>query len=463
MLDQGVYFFTIREKSFAYDTNTTACVELDNLALTLLPEMLSGRQAGLKDKYAHLCRPSQLQTCLQDCRDLLASRRFATGPRPYRHRLGHALRAVCLHISHDCNLNCQYCYADAGSFGRERVMMNDAVMIQAIDFALHHAVSDAPLDIGFFGGEPLLNFKLIRRGTEYAKAKAEKLHKAVTFSMTSNATRLTRKVMEFISREGFSLIFSLDGPKEIHDRMRKYRSRKGSHAQVLRNLKLYQQQYSDRFTVRGTFTGTTPNFSEQVLFLNDQGFKSVSVEPAQLAQDHPHAISSNASLIRVQQEYDKLADLYLERFDQGRPLHFFHFDYALTKLLKPQPMHTQCGAGAGFIAITPDGRIFPCFETVVEEENCLGHIASGFDLSKRKRFQRMHVDLKKACRKCCIKYFCGGGCHAFNIRYNSNITKPYVIYCELTKYRFKLAAWILSEIVGKGAEATEKLRDYLMI
>ena len=152
---------------------------------------------------------------------------------------------------------------------------------------------------------------------------------------------------------------------------------------------------------------------------------------------------------------------YLKRFDEGRPLSFFHFDYVLGKLLRPAPTHTQCGAGGGYVAVTPDGELFPCFELVVEKENCIGSLAEGFDPAKRRRFQRMHADARTGCRDCWLRYHCGGGCHAFNIRYNRDIHLPYRPYCEFARHRFELAAWILSEIAARGPRALKRLQAHL--
>lgn len=281
--------------------------------------------------------------------------------------------------------------------------------------------------------------------------------------MTSNAVLLTPQIMDFIHRENFSLLFSIDGPKNIHDRMRKFPKGKGTHFYVLKQVKKIFNDYSKAFTVRGTFTKTTPDISEQILYLNEQGFKSISVEPAQLAANHPHSISTYEEISRIKLEYDRMADIYLERFISGKPISFFHFDNCLKRLFQPHPNHTECGAGASFIAITPDGRIFPCFEAVVEKKNCIGHINSGFDKQKRMLFQKMHVDARQECSNCWIKYFCGGGCHAFNIRYNNNISVPYKPQCKFIKYRFKLSAWMLSEIMNKGEKAINKLKKHLQV
>ncbi len=461
MQRNSIYFFSVRDRYFAYDINTTFCTELDNVALTILPELLSGGTGGWEKKYAHVYPMTQLHRCIKECKELLDSGYFGADPSPHKHHTQNNVTAICLHIAHNCNLSCEYCYADTGAFGGKRQLMSRRIMLKAIDFAFAHSGDFKSVNVGFFGGEPLLNFKLIREAVEYAKNRADTLNKKVTFSMASNAVLLNPDIMDFIQRENFSLLFSLDGPQKIHDRMRKAKNNKGSHAMVLKNIREYSRHYADGFTVRGTFTRTTPNFSEQVLFLNDQGFKSISVEPAQLAETNPHSISTHGEIARIMYEYDKLADIYLEGFDKGKPIHFFHFDHCLKKLLSPQPAYTECGAGGGLIAVAPDGEIFPCFETVPEKENSIGHIDSGFDTHKRRIFQRMHVDAKEECRKCWIKYFCGGGCHAFNIRYNNNIKIPYKPQCEFIKYRFKLSAWILSEIMNGGENAVKKLKKHL--
>ncbi|MCX5855882.1 MAG: SPASM domain-containing protein [Deltaproteobacteria bacterium] len=406
---------------------------------------------------------SQIRRCIKECNELLEICKFNKQPVKYKHCIQHFLASVCLHITHDCNLRCEYCYADAGSYGGERSLMGKEVMTKAIDFAFTHSGKFKEINIGFFGGEPLLNFKRIYEAVQYAKEQAKRINKRVTFSMTSNAVLLNPKIMDFLNQEGFSLIFSIDGPKKIHDKMRKTKNGGFTHSIVLRNLKKFRKKYSDNFTVRGTFTRTTSNFSQQVLFLNDQGFKHVSVEPAQLDEKHPHAISHNGAISRILYEYDQLAEIYLERFNQNNPLHFFHFDQNLRNLLHPVPKYTECGAGGGFVSVIPDGRIFPCFETVPEEKNCIGHVDSGFDKQKRRQFQRMYVDVKRECRKCWIRYHCGGGCHAFNIRYNNNITIPYKPQCVFIKYRFKLAAWILSEIAAQGDKSIKKLKTHLEI
>jgi uncharacterized protein len=341
--------------------------------------------------------------------------------------------------------------------------MSRQIMQKAIDFTFAHSGDSKSVNIGFFGGEALLNFKLICEAVEYAKKEANTLNKRVTFSLASNATLLTAGIMDFISRENFSLLFSLDGPQKIHDRMRISRNGENTHSVVLRKIKKYARGYSESFTVRGTFTKTTPNFSEQVIYLNDQGFKSISVEPAQLAENNPHSISNYSDMQRIMLEYDKLADIYLERIRKGKPLHFFHFDNCLRKLLNPSPSHTECGAGSGYIAVAPDGNIFPCFESVAERKNSIGNINSGFYMRKRIVFQRMHVDAKKECRDCWIKYYCGGGCHAFNIRYNYDINIPYKPQCEFIKYRFKLAVWLLSEISAAGEKAINTLEKHIGI
>ncbi len=463
MQAQDICFFTVRGKCFAYDVHSTACTQLEPVALTVLPELIHGNGDGLEERLSGLCPRPQLKAAIRQCRQLLDSGVFGGPRKRYRHRIQDKLLGLCLHVAHRCNLRCAYCYADAGSFGRERRLMTSQVLRKAIDFGLQHTARRANLDIGFFGGEPLLNFARIREGVEYARRRAVASGKRVSFSMTSNATLLTPEIMEFLVTERFSLIFSLDGPAAIHDRMRRTAGGSATHAQALRNILTYQKKYGGHFTVRGTFTRLTPDFSRQVLFLNRMGFPSVSVEPSQIAASDPLSISAEADMVRIKLEYDKLADIYLDRFRQGRPLTFFHFDHALRKLLNPQPAQTQCGAGGGYVAITPAGDVYPCFEMVVEEENRIGTLDTGFNVSKRREFQKMHANVRRGCKSCWLRNHCGGGCHAFNVRFNGDIHEPYRPNCELTEHRFKLSAWILSEIFSMGSKAVKALHDHVGI
>lgn len=457
------HFFTVQEKHFVCDILTTQCFRLDSIGLSVLPELLAGTLDNLEEKYAGAYTKGDLRKCIRECKEILRLGHFTASAPPYSHSIYDHVASLCLHVSHHCNLNCEYCYADAGSFGGKRSLMSREVMRKAIDFAFINSGDIEELDIGFFGGEPLLNFHVIQEAVAYARDRAHHLKKRARFSMSTNATLLSRPIMDFIHQENFSLLFSLDGPESIHDKMRKDWKGRGTHACVLRNIRTFAKRYSPEFTVRGTFTRTTPNFTDQVLFLNDQGFRSVSVEPAQLAPIHPYSITRAVELCRVKGEFDRLANVYVERLRREKPISFFHFDYCLKKLLVPQPTHTTCGAAGGFIAVTPDGRIFPCFEAVVEKENCIGHLDTGFDKAKRRFFQRLHVDAKRGCKECWAQYICGGGCHVFSIRYNGNIHLPYYPQCELFKYRFELAAWILSEVADMGARAMQCLKKHIGI
>lgn len=428
----SLYNFSIMDRKFVYNIQTTECVEIEN-----------------DESKAQQTR--KLET-------LLGKKQI-----PYIHFFKNSLLAVSLHVSHRCNLSCDYCYANRGSYGRETDYMSHEMMVKSIDFAFKHSKVNHSLGIGFFGGEPLLNFKLIKDCVQLAKQTANQLNKKVKFFMTSNATLLKPVIMEFISRKKFSLLFSFDGPKEIHDKVRKFQDGKGSYSIVQKNLKYFQNHYHNNFAIRSTFTKDTLNFHEQVVFLNDQGFKNISVEPAQLDNKHPFAITTDFDIEQVRQEYNKLAKIYLKRFDQKHPLHFFHFDDVLKRLLNPNPRYTECGSGGSLIAITPEGYIFPCSQSVLEEDNCIGHLDYGFYQEKRNRFQRIYVDLKEECCKCWMKYFCGGGCHALNIRYNHNINIPYKPYCEFIKHRFKLGAWLLAEIRSRGNGAVNELKSHLQI
>lgn len=454
---EDVHLFTMRGRHFACHVDSSACVEIDSLASQLLPSIIQDGDTRLPSSVRDDYSPQDIDQCVRECRQLLDEGLFSRSAQPYTHQIYGNVSAATLHISHDCNLACTYCYADTGSFGKPRGLMRAEVVTKAIDYVFAHAPKEGEISIGFFGGEPLMNIDGIRKAVAHAKARAAAAGLGVSFSMTSNATLLTDDIMQMLRDEKFSLIFSLDGPPGVHDQMRKARGGRGTHARVLQRIQAYRERYGGSFTVRGTFTAATPRFSEQVVYLNEQGFTDISVEPAQLDASNPAAITTAKQIDEIKEEYERLADIFLAWFDQGRFLHFFHFEKGLRALLKPHPMYTECGAGAGFIAITPEGKIFPCFEAVVEDENCIGDIESGFDAVKRSVFQAMHVELKETCRSCWVKHACGGGCHAFNIRYNGAINEPYQAHCELIRHRFMTCAWLLAEINDRGKPAMRRL------
>jgi uncharacterized protein len=459
----GLYFFEIKGRYFVYDINTTACAAISPVALTILPDLIKNSHDNLSQKYHNIYSEKQISLCLSQCQELLDTGKFGSGSPAYRHHIQKDLISIVLHVAHACNMQCKYCYADNGEFGNKPGLMSEEVMHKALTFAFEQGKRSDFLEVGFFGGEPLLNFRLIHKAVAHVRSQARLTGKMVNFSLTSNATLLNDEIMNFLAEERFSLIFSLDGPAKIHDRMRLDKKGRPTHQLILQNILTFKENYSNRFMVRGTFTATTPNFAEQVLSLNELGFDSISVEPAQLEDTHPHCISPDGKILRILHEYETLADMYVEQLIKGRPLRFFHFDDALRRIIFPEPYHKQCGAGGGLVAVAPDGRLFPCFEAVVEDENCIGHVDTGFDRHKRLRFQKIHADTKKVCRDCWIKYSCGGGCHAFNIRYNNNINVPYEPNCLLIKHRYKLAAWILAKVVEQGDEALEKLKSHVSI
>lgn len=455
--DSPVYYFRIRGRSFAYATCSARCASLDDCSLSVLPEAEGCRVAHLPRKYAAAYSASETRSAIRQGLEFLAQSESTAVRKPRRHGIQGSINTVSLHVAHDCNMRCEYCYASGGSFGDTRVLMSQEMVCKALDFAFSHSNAKEGIHVGFFGGEPLLNFDVMTRGVEYARKLAAEQNRQVEFSVVTNATLLTPRIMHYLSAHGFSVIFSIDGPAGIHDRHRRTANGKRSHARILRNILEYSRNYSSDFTVRGTFTRATPNFSEQVLFLNDLGFRAVSVEEAQLNARHPLSITTSSELMRVKAEYDKLADAYLDRFRRGEQLHFYCFENCLRDIIQPDVRLTACGAGSSTIAVAPDGRVFPCFESVVEPENCIGHVDSGFDARRRLRFQRVHVDSFRPCRECWLKYYCGGGCRCFNIRYNRSIAIPHEPNCELIKYRYMISAWILSEIAAEGRQAVERL------
>jgi len=350
-----------------------------------------------------------------------------------------------LQISHACNLRCKYCYADSGSYGGPTELMSKEVGERAIDFLIDNSGNRDVLEVTFFGGEPLLNFSLVKHLVEYAREKDTS--KKFKFSMTTNGTLLTAQVSEWLSDNGFSLIVSLDGPEEIHDEVRVYPSGGGSHRTILENAKKAAAlPIGKRTTMRGTVSSRCLDISKQTDYLFDQGFKSVSVEPAVGGPDDAFAVQEK-DLPRLTESYKEFARSYLQRIRNGHSPRFFHFFRILERLQSGIPRTHVCGAGSGYLAVSPNGDIYPCHKLDGQSGCKIGSVFSGIEDERRAIWRdTIEVDSNEICRSCWAKYLCGGRCRAYSVLFCDDIMKPLPITCELMKTRIESAIWLYSEL-----------------
>lgn len=366
------------------------------------------------------------------------------------------IKAMCLHISHDCNLRCQYCFAGTGDFGTGRRMeMSSEVGKKAIDFLLTHSQGRRNLEVDFFGGEPLLNFGVVKEIVEYARSKEEAWNKVFRFTMTTNGVLLDDNKIEFLNREMSNIVLSIDGRKEVNDKVRSRVNGDGSYDTILPKFqKLVAGRGDGQYYVRGTFTKYNTDFSEDVFHLNSSGFDQVSVEPVVADPAMPYALTEE-DLPAVFTEYERLALRLLERKRAGTGFNFFHFMLDLDQGPCAIKRLRGCGAGNEYCAVTPDGEVYPCHQFVGNPEWKMGDVFTGtVNQAMKQQFAAATVMGKEDCKNCWAKFYCSGGCNANNHTYCGDILKAHTLSCEMEKKRLECAIMMKAALADEPSEHT---------
>jgi uncharacterized protein len=350
------------------------------------------------------------------------------------------VKAMCLHIAHDCNLACQYCFAEEGEYHGKRELMSFETGKAALNYLIQNSGSRRNLEVDFFGGEPLMNFQVVKDLVQYGREQEKRYDKNFRFTLTTNGVLLNDEVIAFANQEMANVVLSIDGRKKIHDQMRPFRSGAGSYDRIVPQfVKFAASRKQSNYFVRGTYTRHNMDFSEDVLHLADLGFQQISVEPVVGAQGQDYTFTEN-DLPRLYQEYDKLAKSMIEREAAGVGFQFFHFMIDLdggpcvAKRLK------GCGSGTEYLAVTPSGELYPCHQFVGMDEFLMGNVRDGIkDESIPRKFQGCNVYSKEKCRTCFAKFYCSGGCAANSYQSHGEINNVYDIGCELQKKRVECA------------------------
>ena len=415
--------------------------------------------SSLLDKYAG--RPDvtreDLAQCIRDVEQLKshgklwAEDTFAPMAGTLKARSGNVIKALCLHVSHACNLNCAYCFAGQGKFHGERALMSFEVGKRALDFLIENSGSRRNLEVDFFGGEPLMNFQVVKDLVAYGREQ-EKLHnKKFRFTLTTNGVLLNDEVKEFANREMSNVVLSIDGRKEVNDRMRPFRGegRRGSYDLIVPKFQdLAESRGQQNYYVRGTFTRENTDFSKDVLHLADLGFEQISVEPVVAPPDAEYAIREE-DLPELFAQYDALAAEMVRRKKAGDCFNFFHFMIDLEGGPCAAKRLSGCGSGTEYLAVTPQGDLYPCHQFVGNEEFRMGDVFTGVhNTALRDEFKACNVYAKEKCRSCFARFYCSGGCAANSYNFHGNINDAYEIGCELQKKRIECAIMI------KAAEAS---------
>ena len=362
------------------------------------------------------------------------------------------VKALCLHIAHDCNLACKYCFAEEGEYHGRRALMSYETGKQALDFLIANSGNRRNLEVDFFGGEPLLNFDVVKQLVAYGREQ-EKLHdKHFRFTLTTNGVLLNDDIMEFANKEMDNVVLSIDGRKEVHDHMRPFRKGAGSYDLIVPKFqKLADSRNQERYYVRGTFTHYNTDFSKDVLHLADLGFKQISVEPVVAQPTDDYALTEE-DLPVLFEEYDKLAAEMVRRNKEGNAFNFFHFMIDLEGGPCVYKRLSGCGSGTEYLAVTPWGDLYPCHQFVGNEDFLLGNVDEGITKPAIcKDFKNCNVYAKEACKKCFARFYCSGGCAANSYNFKGKIDDVYEVGCELERKRVECAIMI------KAAMAEEEV------
>ena len=362
------------------------------------------------------------------------------------------VKAMCLNIAHDCQLRCKYCFASTGDFGKGRKLMSFETGKHAIDFLLENSGDRPNLELDFFGGEPLMNFNVVKQVVEYARSREKEYNKKFRFTITTNGLLLDDDKIDFINREMSNVVLSVDGRKEVNDYFRVLPNGQGCYDIIMPKYKKLVAGRGDKeYYVRGTFTNKNLDFSNDVFALNEAGFDQISVEPV-VGDDDIYALTEK-DLPAVFAEYEKLALQLLENEKKGKKFNFFHFMLDLDQGPCAIKRLRGCGCGNDYVAITPDGDIFPCHQFVGIDEYKMGNIDEGtFDQEMKADFARAHVYSKPDCRECWAKFYCSGGCNANNYQYMGDIRTAHKISCQLEKKRLECAIMMKAVKMADTAE-----------
>lgn len=358
--------------------------------------------------------------------------------------VGAPVKALCLHVAHDCNLRCQYCFASTGDFGTGRKIMPFEVAKKAIDFVISRSGKRRNIEVDFFGGEPLMAWDTVKQTIDYARSIEEEHGKKFRFTITTNGLLLDDEKIDYINANMDNVVLSLDGRPSVNDEMRKTVSGAGSYDIIVPKFQKLVEKRDPKldYYARGTFTGKNLDFAEDVVHIADEGFDRLSVEPV-AAEDGCGYELTEADLDKIYAEYDRLTDIMEARRKEGKPFHFFHFMVDLNQGPCVVKRLRGCGAGYEYVAVTPEGDIYPCHQFVGNEAFKQGSVLDGsFDMDIAHKFASMNIYTREKCGDCWAKFYCSGGCSAANHNFSHDLYVPYEMGCKMEKKRLECAIYL---------------------
>ena len=440
-----IHKFQVEDGIYAVDVNSGSLHVIDELIYDMLDENkfedLETLKSRLKDKY----KSEDIAEAYEEIKELIDEELLYTkdlyediaksdkGP--------HYVKALCLNVVHDCNLRCKYCFADEGEYKGMRCAMSPEVGKKAIDWVIEASGPRKNIEVDLFGGEPLMVMDTIKEIVDYAKLKEVEHGKNIRFTMTTNATLLNDDNMKYLDKNMGNLVLSIDGRPEVNDKVRIRFDGKGSFDQILPKIKkmVEVRDKSKQYYARGTFTRENLDFYKDYKFLKDEGFEEISIEPVVLPDEHELSIRKE-DIPKINEQYELLYKDLLEDYRNGKNTKFYHFNIDLNGGPCVYKRISGCGAGFEYVAITPDGDIYPCHQFVGNEKFLMGNLDTGIVRPElMDTFKNANIYSKPICKECWARFYCSGGCQANNFNFNNDMLIPYEVGCELQKKRIEMA------------------------
>ena len=437
-----VHTFKCLDRFFAIDVESGSVFEIDELTKELID--CDNSPLDISKGVFSVYSQDEIKEAREEVKSLI-ERNVLFSPEP-EHKppvYSGVVKALCLNISHNCSLRCEYCFADGGSYSGERMNMSKEVALKAIDFLVARSGSRRNLEVDFFGGEPLLNMDVVKETVKYARSIEGRHGKNFRFTITTNAYALSDEDIEFFNKEMYNVVLSIDGRKDVHNRVRKTAGGQDSFDKIVENALRFRKSRGDKqYYIRGTFTSFNKDFATDALYLNDLGFDQISLEPVVLPQSHRLAISEQ-DVPQLVEQYEILAKEYIERRKTEKWFNFFHFMIDVSGGPCESKRLVGCGAGNEYLAISPDGKIYPCHQFVGEEQFLMGNVDEGITRPEiRDQFGKCNVYTKEACKDCFARFYCSGGCMANSYKFHHTINDTYEVSCEMERKRVECAIMI---------------------
>jgi len=456
-----IHKFIKKDIPIVLDVNSGAVHVVDRLVFDILdyyPE--ANNTVDIVNKLADRYSAQDIEEGLEEIKELETEGLLFTGDR-YREVArkvfeSGVVKSLCLHVAHDCNMRCKYCFASQGDFEGSRMLMDKEVAFKAVDFLIEKSGSRKVLEIDFFGGEPLMNFDVVKATVEYGNSKAKQAGKRLRYTITTNGALLDDEITDYINKNMFNVVLSLDGRPEVNDGMRCFADGTGTYNKIVDKIRKVVEGRRDKmYFVRGTFTRCNLDFSKDAIHMADLGLKSISVEPVVEKEDTYYSLREE-DLETIKQEYDRLFDEYLKRMGTADEFEFYHFKVNLQQGPCIARRLAGCSAGNQYLAVTPEGDIYPCHQFVGDESFLMGNVFDGqLNREISEKFKNVHIYNKEECKECWARFYCSGGCHANSYKLFGDLNSNYEIGCEMERKRLECA--IALEVIKRLEEGGQRV------